>query len=52
MGKGLPNNTSNNYQKNQQKFQLSEYPDDDGGELFECSKGCGRQFNANVLAKH
>ena len=24
----------------------------DNGELVECSMGCGRMFNANVLAKH
>ena len=29
----------------------SEYPEQ-AGELYECGKGCGRQFNANVLAKH
>ena len=45
-------NNSNNFGKNQKiPEQPSEYPEDDG-ELYECSKGCGRQFNSNVIAKH
>lgn len=42
-------NNMNPGQKPQQ--QMSEYPDD-SEELYECSKGCGRQFNANVISKH
>jgi hypothetical protein len=43
---------SNSYGKNTMANQPpSEYPEE-GGELYECSKRCGRQFNANVLAKH
>ena len=47
-------NNSNSYgNKNQpqQSSMPSEYPEQ-AGELYECGKGCGRQFNANVLAKH
>ena len=45
-------NNSNTFNNNQKINQPpSEYPEDDG-ELFECSKGCGRQFNSNVIAKH
>lgn len=43
---------SNSYGNNQKgPEQPSEYPEDEG-ELYECSKGCGRQFNSNVIAKH
>ena len=53
----MSNNNSNTFGKRNNQppkniQPLSEYPEDDGGELLECSKGCGRHFNSNVIAKH
>lgn len=47
----MKGNSGNNAPKNQQNFDPQEYPEEDG-ELFECSKGCGRQFNGNAISKH
>ena len=46
-------NNSNSFGNKNQKGnqQPSEYPEE-GGELYECGKGCGRQFNGNAIAKH
>lgn len=48
---GNNSNTFASKNQHQQSSQPSEYPEE-GGELYECRKGCGRQFNANVIAKH
>lgn len=32
--------------------EIDESNNDDNGELFECSQGCGRRFNQNALDKH
>lgn len=50
--KKMGNNSNSFGNKNQKgNQQPSEYPEE-GGELYECGKGCGRQFNGNAIAKH